>query len=235
MTRSRLLVLLPAMGLVAAACGGDDGASTTAPPGTTSAASSTTAPTTTVAPTTVAPTTVAPTTVVTSTTATSTTGSPNGEPFAVADPTLFPPTDLPGSGGAGGSGCTPGAGPLPDGIWYGFVDHTPADAVVIDLACFFFGDAAVDAAVEDGLSPDDVTNDYYVRNQSTQLRTVPMAPGALVYTLGEVTDDGFEQVTWDLWPVVPSYCAPTGAEIFCGVWLYVNGGLVTEVVEQYVP
>ncbi|RMH86193.1 MAG: hypothetical protein D6683_00900, partial [Actinomyces sp.] len=78
---------------------------------------------------------------------------------------------------AEGSGCTPGTDTLPDGEWFGYVTDTAPDAVTFDLACWFTGDAAALAAAEDG-EESPPPNDYYIRNRSSRLRTVPVA-GAL--------------------------------------------------------
>lgn len=43
----------------------------------------------------------------------------------------MPPPD-----GVAGSGCAPGAGPLPDGEWFGFVVSATDAAVDFDLACY---------------------------------------------------------------------------------------------------
>jgi len=139
-------------------------------------------------------------------------------------PDLAPPAALPGSGNANGSGCAPGAGPLPDGLWFGSVVGKGASSIDFDLACFFFGDIAYTEAAADG---DEAFNDYYVRNQNPAIRTVPVAPGATVYNL----DDGsthFSAFTFADW-------TPHPLDLTIGYWLAVNGGVVTEIMEQFTP
>ena len=202
---------------------------TTEPTTTTSSVATTTSsapPTTT---TTVAPTTTASTTTTEAPPTTATTAGP----FLTEQPlSLAPPAPLPGSDGASGSGCAPGAGPLPDGIWFGFGLVTGAAAIDLDLACFYFGDIAYTVGEADG---EEVANDYYIRNRNPAIRSVPVASDAVVWTLG--TFDGIgehSELPYSDWPIPgPSYIECPGD--FCLLWLYVNDGEVTEVVEQFVP
>ena len=92
--------------------------------------------------------------------------------------TFDPLAPLPGSGGAAGSGCSPGAGPLPDGVWFGYVVAKSAADIDFDLACFYYGDIAYTEGAADG---EEVNNDYYVRNVNPTLRTIPVAPTVTVY------------------------------------------------------
>lgn len=151
-----------------------------------------------------------------------------------ADPNLVPPDPLPGSDDAAGSGCSPGEGPLPDGVWFGMAEEITSDGIRFDLACFFFGDAANEAAAEDGVEEIPVPNDYYIRNQVGTLRLVPVPATAMVHTLGTSIDDGFETITFSTWGEQEDGFLICPGES-CLVWLYVNGGRVTEIVEQYTP
>jgi hypothetical protein len=228
------------MVLVMAACSSSDGtqdavaaatsiaaestAVTTVPPTTTEASTTTTvAPTTTAATTT---TTTQPTTTTTQPTTTTTSGGP----YVVGTPELYPLTPLPESDGAGGSGCAPGSGPLPDGVWFGNVGGIGAASVDFDLACFYFGDIAYAEGAKDG---EEVNNDYYIRNVNPALRTVPIATGAMVFEI-DAASIGYLSIPFADWPVDPAgYIAcPSN---WCGVWLFVNGGQVTEILEQYLP
>ncbi len=196
---------------------------TTASPTTTAVATTVATTTTTVAPTTTAatPTTTAPPTTTTAATTTTT-----GGPYVVGTPELYPGAPLPGSGGAGGSGCSPGAGPLPDGIWFGFVRAIGAASVEFDLACLYVGDIAYIKGAEDGV---EVDNDWYIRNVNPTLRTVPVAAGATVYEL----DAGYVEfltVPFPDWPVDPA-----GLSSWDSFWIYVNGGEATEILEQFFP
>ena len=234
---ARWFVVVGVFALIVGACNGETAeTSTTAPPSTTTTvAPSTTAPTTTTVPaettTTEAPTTTVATT--TTTTEAPTTTAITAGPFVTEQPlSLAPPAPLPGSAGASGSGCAPGAGPLPDGIWFGFVPAIVGNELDFDLACFYFGDIAYDEGEADG---EEVNNDYYIRNQNPTIRTATVAADAVVWTLG--TFDGIGEhtdVPYADWPAPgPSYIECPGD--FCLIWLYVNDGEVTELVEQFVP
>lgn len=138
---------------------------------------------------------------------------------------------LPGSADAHGSGCSPGAGPLSDGIWFGSVIAADEASVEFDLACFFVGEAANEAAAEDGVEEIPVPNDYYIRNRVSELRTISVHPGAVAYSLKGAVE--YEQVAWGDWPTGESFLTCPGES--CIVWLYVNDGSVSEMVEQYTP
>ena len=223
-------------------CGGSSGSSTstatiesTAPATSTTALAeaTTSAPTTatTLASTTSAPsttTTATPTSTVAATTAATTTTS--GGPYVVVDPEFYPPAPLPGSGDAAGSGCSPGAGPLPDGVWFGYVVAKSAGGIDFDLACFYFGEIAYAEGAADG---EEVNNDYYVRNANPTVRTIPVAASVDVWEV-DAGSIGYLEIPFSDWPLDPTGYIACPSE-WCGVWLFVNGGNVTEILEQYVP
>jgi len=226
--------------LAIAACDSSGGGQDTAAPATSTAVESTVPPSTivvttstTVAPTTTAastttvlspPPTLAPTTTAPTTTTTS------GGPYVVGTPELYPGAPRPGSDGAGGSGCAPGAGPLPDGVWFGYIGAIGPTSVDFDLACLYTGDIAIAKGAEDGV---EVDIDYYIRNNNPALRTVPVATGGIVYEIEATTID-FLTVAFADWPVDPAGFIACPSD-WCGVWLFVNGGEVTEILEQYFP
>jgi len=123
---------------------------------------------------------------------------------------------IPGSGGLYGSGCSPGPGALPDGIWFGAIAARTVEALEFDLMCFSPGPEG----------PGDVSN------ASTSLRTVPVAQSAFVHTIL----DGPRGVEWTyedypVWLMHSPHplCGTEG----CLVWLYVNDGAVTEITELF--
>jgi hypothetical protein len=128
-----------------------------------------------------------------------------------------------------GSGCTPGTDLLPDGVWYGLVADFDDDGISFDLGCWFSGDAATAAAAEDG-EESPPPNDYYVRNQNTQLRELEVAPDTPVlwYLSGDPSDS--QQATFSEWVEFLET-----QEFRLGVWLTISGGEVTEIEEQWVP
>jgi hypothetical protein len=131
---------------------------------------------------------------------------------------------------ASGSGCTPGVDTLPDGRWFGFVASADESALSFDLACWFTGSAAVDAAAEDG-EESPPPNDYYVRNASDQLRQVPVGSDATVECLCNETD-ATELIAM---PYSQWLTERDGRGYQPGVWLDVSDGAITLVEEQYVP
>jgi hypothetical protein len=202
LSRRSLFFVAVVLALVIAACG-DDVTDTT---------STTTGPTTTVAPTT----TEAPTTTVppaTTTSASTTTSESESDT-----------NDL-----ASGSGCTPGGGPLPDGEWFGLVTSRADDSIEFDLACWFTGDAATQAAAEDG-EESPPPNDYYVRNANPETREVPVATGAEVVFYPDGDPNNEETIAYADWA---ARVDQRGYEL--GVWLEVEEGSITEIREQWVP
>lgn len=224
--------------LLMAACttASDDPGSTltTTPMSTTS--TSTTAPATSTTPPTTSTTPISSTTEPTTTTivdATTTTATmPSGGPFHPLVPIrLAPPDPLPGSDGASGSGCSPGSDTLPDGVWFVFAVERRSDAVVGDLACFWFGDIAYEVGEAAG---EEVENEFYIGNDSERLRTTEVATGAVVWTLAGDTTDGHSAIEYADWLGAGSTYVDCPGD-FCTIWLFVNDGLITDIVEQYIP
>ena len=199
-------------------------------PSTSTSTSSTTAPSSTIPPTTTASTTAPSTTEVATTTEPTTTGSAG--PFHPVVPIrLAPPDPLPGSDGASGSGCAPGSEALPDGVWFVFAEERRPDAIVGDLACFWFGDIAYEVG---GAAGEEVANDFYIGNDSDRLRTIEVSTGAVAWTLAGDTTEGHSAIAYADWLGADSAYVDCPGD-FCTVWLFVNDGRVTDIVEQYVP
>jgi hypothetical protein len=133
------------------------------------------------------------------------------------------PAPLPDSDGLLGSGCSPGSVTLPDGIWAGWIAARLAGQVDFDLAC---------------LHP--TPEEPRISNQSTRLRTVPIAENAVVYA---IKNDGHigTPVPYQNWQIDPvnRWCEAVMIAPFfpsgCPVWVYVNGGAATEIVEFWLP
>jgi len=130
-----------------------------------------------------------------------------------------------------GSGCVHDPGVLSDGMWFGFVEAIGGGSVTFDMGCFFTGPAAVDAANADG----EEAFDFYIRNQNPMTYSVPVDSSGTAYWLdltGDLTPQPIPMTDWPV-PYDPNY--QTCPDDFCSVWLYVNGGVVTELIEQYLP
>ena len=134
---------------------------------------------------------------------------------------------------ATGSGCTmAGADALPDGRWFGYVDTASPTSISFDLACWFTGQAAIDAAAEDGAeSPP--PNDFHIRNDNPRQRVVPVGSGATVEWLpapGDPATATAEYTTYETW-----VAERAGRAHQPGVWIMVDGGQISGITEQYVP
>jgi hypothetical protein len=144
-------------------------------------------------------------------------------------PSTAPAGTAPGDGVLG-SGCSPGAGTtLPEGEWFGFVQSASASGIEFDLACFLTGQAAVDAAAEDG-EESPPPNDYYIRNDNPLIRSLDVSSEAEV-TWYPTSDPSSETVvTFEQWAE-----EVVGRGFEFGVWLDVIDGQVVEIREQWVP
>lgn len=168
---------------------------------------------------------------VTTTAVPATTTVPSTPATTVATATTtasLPPTTLPD--GPSGSGCAPGdAVALPEGEWFGLVESASASGIEFDLACWFVGEAAVEAAAEDG-EESPPPNDYYVRNDNPLLRSIPVPPDLEViwYPTGDPTSEA--TVAFSDW-----VDGVIGRGLQFGVWIEVIDGEVFSMREQWVP
>ena len=140
-----------------------------------------------------------------------------------------PPTSAPDDG-ASGSGCSPeDSVSLPEGEWFGFVESTTASGIEFDLACWFTGQAAVDAAAEDG-EESPPPNDYYIRNDNPTIRSLGVSAETEVtwYPTGDPASETV--VAFEEWAE-----GVVGRGFMFGVWLAVIDGEVFEIREQWVP
>lgn len=222
----RRLALTIVLTLIVAACG-DDGALTTAATTTTGVVASTTEP--------VPPTTTMVATTTTTTEPPTTTAAPTTTTtvpyYSVAWYGIFPdPLFAPANGH--GSGCAPPGDVLPAGMWFGYATAFSAGTLTFDLACFFTGAAGVAAAAADG--DPDYDLDFYIRNMNPKLFTIDLDPGGTAYAIDASAPD-VTPVAGPMtdWPAGTGYVSCPGN--VCAVWLFVNGGVVTELVEQYLP
>ena len=138
--------------------------------------------------------------------------------YAVGRPS-YAPAALSGSKGAAGSGCSPGTAALPDGIWFVFIETAASEQITFDLACIWPG-----KAMDEG----------FITNDSDRLRSIGVAADAAA--LQVVEGDGIDWVPmpyteWLVAPPDPDLCSwPCDA-----AWLYVNNGVVTELVQLFFP
>jgi len=143
----------------------------------------------------------------------------------------FLPEPLSDSETAQGSGCVVSGDGLPDGMWFGYVEAMSTDTVIFDLACFYTGGAAVAAAAEDG----EEAFDFYIRNENPDTRSVPIDLNGIAHWLDGAGDLTPQAMKMSSWPIIGGTAYQACPGDFCGVWLYVNDGVATELVEQYLP
>ncbi len=164
------------------------------------------------------------------TTATSSVPPPAGTaPFVT-----FPPASTDGVSPEG-SGCSPSsANELPDGIWFGVLTSVDPSAgtVGLDLACLFFGQAANAAAAADGFTEIPVPNDYWIRNASTNVYTLPVVPDVAVVTLVEDRPAEFAPPETGLDAVARVETSPLLRPDW---WIEVRDGWVVAMQQQYFP
>ncbi|HEY6629066.1 MAG TPA: hypothetical protein VI193_08815 [Acidimicrobiia bacterium] len=118
------------------------------------------------------------------------------------------------SDGAYGSGCSPGPGPLTDGIWFGYIAARRSDAIDFDLAC---------------LLPNDWV-DVEMVNSSAALRTLPVEGDLLVTQMivSEFESESFAGTLYRDWGA--EWCSVTGT---CAVWIRIEGGRVIYIAEEF--
>jgi hypothetical protein len=105
--------------------------------------------------------------------------------------------------------------------------------VQVDVIQFFMGEAAAKAAAEDHAPEVPPPNDVWIRNASTRLRVLPIAPGAVVTVntlAAEQTGSSTKDVPWTLAQLA-------GSDQLSGAvfWLSLDGGQVTRISQQYLP
>jgi hypothetical protein len=129
---------------------------------------------------------------------------------------------------------------LPDGRHFGrlyAVGTTQAPPrLVIDIEQWFTDQAAIDAAIEDGITVDPGINGYYIRNENARWRTIEIDPAATVslttYPFADPSD-----------PTIVSL--KRFGEVFYSYdgrflqdspyWITVKGGRVVAIEEQFIP
>lgn len=223
----RQFLAVPLMlALLAASCGDDDFATTTTAVPTTASATTTVATTTT----TILAVTTAATTAATTTLAPTTTAA---IVYAVVDAHVLPAV-FGAPGDPNGSGCVVGGDLLPDGVWMGFAEAVGGGVITFDLACYFSGTAADAAAAADYGAGAEAEEGFHIRNQNPKVFAVRVASSAAVYSIDAAGPTFFpEPYPLASWPNPSSWLTCPGES--CAVWLYVNGGEATAIVEQFLP
>jgi len=130
------------------------------------------------------------------------------------------------TGQADGSGCTPGPGVLPDGLWFAALVAVPDAGVEFDLLCRYSDERA--APFTDAR--------FWYSNQNPALRVLPIRATATFFLAGEPPEgprlavDGQDAPTIDA-----SLAARRAAGGAVEGWLRVEDGEVTEFLETLRP
>jgi hypothetical protein len=142
-----------------------------------------------------------------------------------------------GSGSGQEQSSTPSGSPkregvtaLADGRYDGYVRKVDPDRdlIVVDLVQVFTGDAAVRAAIEDGMDRSAAeVRDTYVRNQNDRLRTLEMAGGVRLNLIGSCESTGQEALFTKL-----IKDATYGQGHLFYYTLHVQGGVVQRIDEH---
>lgn|GEM_PF-1295270 len=191
------VVLLVCLGLVLASCStvADVAETTTASTDQDPPATSTTMP-------------GLPATLTTSTTSSAevpaSTSASSGEEFIPPQPFVAPHPTASG----GGSGCSPGSGPLPDGVWFGYIDAVSVTAIDFDLACFM--------ACDHGTG-------FTIRNDNPAVRNVDVREGAVVVFQNPDGEDWLE--SFDV------FRQHEEADLHTRRWIYINDGTISHIVQ----
>ncbi|MFN8051222.1 MAG: hypothetical protein U0Q22_07305 [Acidimicrobiales bacterium] len=128
--------------------------------------------------------------------------------------------------------------PVPDGTSFGYLKGVSISqsTITIDIAELLTGDAAVKAALEDGvLEPGEtsIDNDYYIRNKNPKLRTAPVSPSAEIKTLD---DPGSPDLTsTSIGTLAADLQARSGEEAGVPVNIVAKGGVISRIDEVFFP
>jgi hypothetical protein len=196
----------------------------------------------------------------------------DASPGATATATESPETTEPTDGATGEPGETPTESDMPlkdpgdsrltdgvstapttleleDGDYFGHLTgiDTAARTVSFDIEVMYTGQAAIDyLTANDPTAENPPPNDYIIVNQSTQVRTLPLAADARIWDwCYPETEEalGFQERTFAEWAA-----APAGSENqTCGIgaalghgwnevyWFDVRVGEIKQIVGQYLP
>jgi len=150
---------------------------------------------------------------------------------------------------------------VPNGtVEFSYLTQVGSDEVVADYAQWMTGEEANQAAIEDGViaEGETVDNDYYIRNQNPQLRTLPLADNAAINlpspAFGSVLNVtvGIDEwlalfapdgTPWDIEggeqrpePPEPHFGYFGAGDSYMGYWLTLDAdGTVVQITGQYRP
>jgi uncharacterized protein YoxC len=115
-----------------------------------------------------------------------------------------------------------------------------SESMTVDVIQFYTGDAANRASKEDG-GEVPVPNDIYIRNESTKLRTIPVAPGTTAtvpYWQGPTMvnpPDGTKVSFSQFASAMNGNKSWQQSDQNAIYWITLSGGQVTKITYQYTP
>jgi len=127
---------------------------------------------------------------------------------------------------------------LPDGRSFVYAKEvaqgTAGPELTFDLAEFLKDEAAQEAAAAHG---DEVTDGYYIVNDNPLLRTMPIAPDAIVRYVPDGTCCSLKAGNLEAWSEAVNGTAQTDYPNmgYAGWWLTVQGGEIVRIAQQWVP
>ena len=127
--------------------------------------------------------------------------------------------------------CDTDGNELADGVWFGFVRNLSLRAVTVDVACYWAGDGAAALAVFEGHDP--VL--FYLGNDDPETFDVPLDAAGVAHWVDDAEEATPEPIPMSQWPVAGSTFSRECPGDLCGIWLYINDGVATEIVEWYLP
>ncbi len=132
---------------------------------------------------------------------------------------------------------------IPDGDHLVLIHGASEDGTTlsVDLAVWFTGEAANDAATEDGVTDVPVPNDYYIRNADPTVIDVGVSPDVTVTSVwfNHDTDPVLDgaPITYDEFLAAIGGDIPGSAQTLVSSpwWAVVANGEITSLAEQYIP
>ena len=141
---------------------------------------------------------------------------------------------------------TPGEPLDPNGFYFGYIrciDPSPAPSKLqLDVAELLTGEEALSAAVEAevAVGPEGLSNDFFIRNRSTAVRDVQVAPDVSITLISCNGGCGGIPVSWSDLVGILMEPLPEGGDGFCGsppslFWITLKDGNASVIEEQYLP
>jgi hypothetical protein len=134
--------------------------------------------------------------------------------------------------------------PLGDGEHFGFIRDVGPGVLVFDPAELLTGEAAVEAAREDGVvgEGEDLPNDFYIDDPESETVDLPIAGDVVVSLLGFDTSGAIEPTTVTPDALLGLWDGSEDADGFYGfvvgelpVRVVIAGGIVATVTQEYLP